>query len=174
MELEAPAASEPGQTPPALEDEATAPPPEAAHANKGISPWLLFGIVASLTLLGTALTVITKLMTIPMANYPLALTFETVLAVRKKPGGQRSILIIPSIARSTTDLHPPTHSHPYTTVRAHCDALCAGAVGHRDARPSIPPLPLEGTVHIQRIHVCDLNQKAGSPGRADVKIRCRR
>lgn len=92
LELEAPAfPSEPGQTPPALGTDvgSAAPPAAGAAAKKRISPWLLFGIVGSLTLLGTVLTVVTKLMTIPMANYPVALTFETVFAVRSKQRRRR-------------------------------------------------------------------------------------
>lgn len=55
-------------------------PPSSATKKKSISPWLLAGIVASMTLLGTVLTVVTKLMTIPMQNYPAVLTIETVFA----------------------------------------------------------------------------------------------
>lgn len=93
LELEA-FATEAGQQPPphapAFEDAATAPPPpQAGGGKKRISPWLLAGIVASMTILGTVLTVVTKLMTIPMANYPITLTFETVFAVRGTSCGWR-------------------------------------------------------------------------------------
>jgi len=73
----------------AMEDAVTPSPAWAAAAGaasgaatkRSISPWLLGGIVASMTLLGTALTVLTKLMTIPMQSYPLFLTIETAFAV---------------------------------------------------------------------------------------------
>jgi len=67
-----------------LSSDLEAPPPASSHANATpgitLASCTLFLIVTALVVLGTILTVITKVMTIPMANYTAALTLQTVFA----------------------------------------------------------------------------------------------